>query len=102
MTDETKRYKYNYDKRVNETRVLKTNEVVLLDRSPFAANVNSSLKSDKLPYNKLVPRVDGPIRIVTIQDHTLTSDENGLPEIVSVDRAAPHPPTKSNVIVGKE
>lgn len=62
---------------------------------------HSSKKTDKSTYNKLLPRADGPHRIIGFQRDTLTINENDVPKTISMDRATPAPSRNTNASVGK-
>lgn len=77
LTAAKKRYEENYDKCERENPVFKVNKLVFLDR-PLAEGTNNSKTADKPTYKKLIPRVVGPYRIISAQQHTLTIDEKSF------------------------
>lgn len=57
-----------------------------VDRQPLVTLLTDR-NADK--YNKLLPRADSPFQTWQVIDHTLTVDENGFPNDISIDRATP-------------
>lgn len=50
----------------------------------------------------LKPRAGGPFRAITVPQHTLTIDENGVANTLSIDRATHAPSENTNASVGGE
>lgn len=70
-----------------------------MGRPPLAMKTSSSNTSNKPTYCKVLSRTGGPYRINCIQQHTLTLEENGVLNTISVDRAAHAPSGNTNVNV---
>lgn len=68
-----KRYKYEYNERVHETPVFKTNDLAFVGRPPLAVNTSGSTTIDEPPFNRLMPRADGPYRIMSVQQRSLNT-----------------------------
>lgn len=47
-------------------------------------------------------RADGSFRITSLEQHTLTSDDNGVRNTISIDQAAPTIPNNKNSTLGGE
>lgn len=102
LTAAQKRYKYNHDKSVRKTTVLKTKELVLIYMPPLVVNTNSSKTTDIPTNNKLLLRADAPYRIISVRQHTLTFVESGVPSTTPVDPATPAPSHNTNIDAGDE
>lgn len=91
-----KRYKYYHDKRVPETTVCKENELVFPDRPPLAVTANNSRLTDKLTFDKLLPRANEQYCIISVLQHTLMSNVSRVRNTISILRATPAPSDNTN------
>lgn len=57
---------------------------MIVVRPLLATNTNYSKTTDKSTHNKLMSRGDGLYRVISVQRHTPTTDENGVPNAVSI------------------
>lgn len=62
--------------------------MVFVDRPPLSATATSPASTlANAAYNKLLPRALGPFRVISVQPHPLTIDEEGIPNTIFIDRA---------------
>lgn len=55
-----------------------------VDRPPHVTLPTDSYADE---YSKLLPRAFDPFRILQVTEHSLTVDENGMPNSISIDQA---------------
>lgn len=56
---------------------------------------------DKLICNRLIPIADGSFCITSVEQHTLTIEENGVVNSISIDRATHAACNNTNASIGK-
>lgn len=92
MCSSQQRYKRDYDKLVRVTSKFTPGDMVFVDRSPLSATVTTSASAmANATYNKLLIRALGPFHVNSVQPHTLTIEEDGIPNTISIDRATRAP-----------
>lgn len=79
--------------------VCRTSELVFVDRPQLPVGTNNLKTTDKQKY-KLLPWADGPYRIISVQQHTMTMNENVVLNAMSIDRATLASSNNSNANVG--
>lgn len=91
------RHKHDYDPRVHEKQVFKPHELVFVARLALTVTKGSNaLSLTTVTYNKLLCRTLGPLRVIDVQSHTVTKDENGLPNTLFIERVS-HAPTSTTL-----
>lgn len=88
LTATQKRYKYDYNEGIGKTLVCKTNELVFLVKPTLAVKTNNLKAAKKATHNMLMPRADGLYRDINVHHHTLTIDDNDVPNTITIYRAA--------------
>lgn len=93
MRDGRQQYKRDYDNLVRVTPTLSPGDLVLAER-PFlaAAATHSANALANLTCKKLLARAFTPLHVISVQPHTLTNDEDDIPNTISIDQAACTPP----------
>lgn len=76
---------------------LKRIELVIVDRPSLAVGMNNLINTHKLANNKLMQRVDEPIRNISPQQRTLTIDKNDFSNTISMDRSTRAVPSRRKV-----
>lgn len=88
------RYKHDYDKRVRDTPFFRQNDYVFVNNPSLRSTIDSNTEAiSKQAFNKLRPRTAGPFRVIAVQKKTLTTNEHGTPQIVSIHRVTRAPDT---------
>lgn len=80
-------YKQNFDKNVHQEPAFKIRDYVFVYRSKLAAIASGA--ADKMAncrYYKILRRAPGPYRVLSVQLHLVTIEEDGIPNNVSIDR----------------
>lgn len=96
------RYKLDYDQRICETPHFTPNTYVFLYSPTLRTNSSSAAKSLLMKeHHKLQLETLGPFRIISVQNHSVTTEENGISNKVSIDRvtdasSSPKPSSVSN------
>jgi len=85
------RYKRYFDHKVHTTPSYNVNEYVYVDLAdprlrPASRRTNESEQLANANRYKLMFKKTGPYRIVAVQSHTVTLDEDGINNTVSMDR----------------
>lgn len=65
---------------------------VFIDREPAKERTQSE-KEDDIVRSKLLPRSYGPFKVITADETTVTIDQDGIPNKVSIDRVTKVPQT---------
>ena len=91
MTEAQKRYKQNFDKSVRFTPQFKAGDYVYIDRPPRQPDAAPEEEVTK----KLLPRGLGPYKIQSVSENTVTVDEDGLLNTVSIDRVTLAPRSRT-------
>ena len=87
MTQAQQLYKANYDRQVRFFPTFKPGDAVFIDRPP-----RTRLSDDPEDMaKKLRPQSRGPFKVVAVHDHTVKIDENGLHNVVNIDRVSRAP-----------
>lgn len=63
-------------------------------------STNISKTTDKATSNMSLPRAEGSYRIISVEQHTLTIDKNGVASPILIDRAALASSISTNANVG--
>lgn len=92
LTAMQKRYRFDCKKLVSNTPVFKWKELVFINRPLVALRRSHSKITDRPTHNKQMLRVDGPLRILIIQQHTLTIYKNGVLNTRTAYQATHVPP----------
>lgn len=71
------------------------NKVVLAERTTLAMKRDSN-NTDKPIYKKLTRKADGPFRIISVQQHTLPIDKNGVANTISMNPSVHAPFRNTN------
>lgn len=79
-------YEKYFNQKIRTMPKFSVGQMVCVDRPPLDTLYTES-NAEKL--NKLLPRADGHLQILQVTEHTLTVDENGVPNTISSDRATP-------------
>lgn len=81
------RYKHSYDRRVPETPSFLAGKYVFVEKPTLLATSEVSADAyTNRTYNKLQQRTMGPFCFISVRRHTVTIDEHGIPNTVSIDR----------------
>ena len=89
-TEAQKRYKADFDQKVQRTLTVKAGDYVFVDRAPGTVE-----EDDEDAYaqrtKKLLPRSTGPYLVKSTTEDTVTIEQDGLQNVVSIDRVSMAP-----------
>ena len=89
------RYKRMADAKVRPISIPEKGNQVFVDRPPSSAKTVAERVAD-MPHSKLRPKTVGPYTVVSANRDTVTIDEDGVHNTVSIDRITPAPANKKN------
>ena len=94
LTAAQRRYKTDFDKKVRFRSVIAVGDLVYDDRPrrPLTSTEREGPPSDGgAPSVKLLPKTEGPFRVLSATETTVVVDQDGVSNRVSIDRATKMP-----------
>lgn len=88
-------YKRQVDKAVRTIPVITKGMRVFVDREPTRAKSKQE-KEEDVVRSKLMPKSYGPFKVIDADEVTVTIDQDGIPNKISIDRVTTVPSTRPN------
>lgn len=79
------RYEAHFNHKIRHLPRFRLNYSVNIHRSALTMTAADKLATEA--YSRLLPRTAGPFLIPAVEEHTLTIEEDGTPNTISIDRA---------------
>ncbi|CAN8068757.1 unnamed protein product [Agarophyton chilense] len=98
LTAAQKRYKADYDRRVTNVVSVSSGQYVYIDNPPSGRRPRPGDEADDEAIDsdinsKLLPKSVGPHKVLNASDPTVTVDQDGIPNTISIDRITVAPET---------
>lgn len=89
-----KRYKRHHHNLGRPVQIFKPADMVFVDRPPLSAPATTSAHAmTKTTKNKIPHRALGPFCVISVQMHTITIEEDSVPNTICIDRGTLPPST---------